>query len=127
MEIMLHEIITNVKETVLNAYGWHTFEPDDYLDRTIEPGEYVRFFDDELECWSWGVYLGWYQDMNKAKETSPYMHEAYEGVDRLVVQDSVINPDGTVSTRTNYALPENVFDWYEATNTPMSAIEAIAS
>jgi hypothetical protein len=112
------QFLDKLQEATLWSYGWHIEDSSDYLDRTIEPGEYVRFYDDELDEWNWGVYLGWYQDMSKSGDTSPYMGEAYNGIDRLVIQDCVINPDGTITTRTNYALPENVFDWYEATNRP---------
>jgi hypothetical protein len=121
----LTQFFNKLQEKSLWSYGWNIVDEDDYLDRTIEVGEYVRFFDDELEEWNWGVYMGWYQDLSKSGDTSPYMAEAYEDIDRLVIQDVVINPDGSISTRTNFALPENVYDWYESTNTPANA-QAVA-
>jgi hypothetical protein len=125
--MIVTDFLNKLQEKTLWSYGWHTIDADDYLDREIQPGEYVRFYDDEMDTWNWGVYLGWYSDMSKSGDTSPYFCETYEGIDRLVIQDTVINPDGTISTRTNYALPENVYDWYEATNTAMNAeLEAVS-
>jgi hypothetical protein len=111
----LNEVVSNVKETVLNAYGWHTVDTDDYLDQTIQPGETVWFYDDEMDTWGFGIYEGWYQDYSRARDTSPYFCESNEGIDRLVITDCVINPDGTITLRRNYALAENVFGGYEAT------------
>lgn len=124
---MIQEILNNVKESQLWQYGWSIIEPDDFLDYTIEVGEYVKFYDDELDEWSWGVYMGWYEDLSADGDTSPYTNEAYEGVTRVVIEDCVINPDGTLAIRTNTALPENVFSWHEATNTPMQYDEVMAS
>ena len=123
---MLTQFLDKIQESTLWQYGWHIQDTDDYLDRTIDIGEYVRFYDDEMDEWGWGVYMGWHQDLDKSGDTSPYTNEAYEGIDRLVIQDCVINPDGSITTRTNYALPENVYDWYQSTNSPVSAIEAVA-
>lgn len=122
---MIREILSNVKEAVLNGYGWHIEDPDDYLDTTINPGEYVRFYDDEMDSWNWGVYLGWHQDLSKSGDSSPYINESNEGIDRLVIRDCVINPDGSITLRTNYALPENVYDWYEATSS-VASLEGVA-
>lgn len=118
---MITDFLNKLQEKSLWSYGFHIEDTEDYLDTTIQPGEYVRFYDDEMDAWSWGCYLGFYTDFNKSGETSPYFCEAYEGIDRLVIQDSVINPDGSITTRTNYALPENVYDWYEATNSAVNA------
>lgn len=109
---MIREILGNVKESVLNSYGWHSFDTEDYLDRVIEPGAIVFFYDDELDTWGYGIYEGWFSDFNKAQETSPYFNEAYEGIDRLVVSESIINPDGHVSIRYNYILPENCYEGF---------------
>lgn len=119
------QFLDNLQEKALWVYGWHIEDESDFLDTTIQTGEYVRFYDDEMDSWNWGVYLGWYQDMSKSGDTSPYFCESNEGIDRLVIQDTVINPDGTITTRTNYALPENVFDWYEATNSAIG-MKAVA-
>lgn len=116
--------VTRTLEKFLNSYGWFTVDPDDYLDTVIEPGAYVRFYDDETNKWGWGCYLGWYQDLSKSGETSPYFSEAYDGIERLVVQECIISDD-TVTTRYNYVLPENTFDWYEAVNSELG-MEAVA-
>ena len=114
--------VTRTLEKFLSSYGWGVIDNDDYLDHTIQPGEFVRFYDDEMDSWNYGVYLGWYQDLSKSGDTSPYFSEAYEGIDRLVMQDSVINPDGTLTTRTNYALPENVYGLYEVQSAAFKAV-----
>jgi hypothetical protein len=91
--------------SALESYGWHVEN-----EAVIEVGDDVYFYDDESEQWNFGTYCGWYEDWNDDGDTSPYMNEAFEGIDRLVIQEVITNPDGSPCVRRNYALPENVFD-----------------
>jgi hypothetical protein len=101
-----------ITDKVLNSYGWHIEDTTDYLDRVIMPGEFVHFYDDELNAWGYGVYEGWYEDLNRSGDTSPFFNESYEGIDRLVITEAVINPDGSVVERRNYILPENCYEGF---------------
>jgi hypothetical protein len=116
--------VKSISEKFLNSYGWGIQDTEDYLDRTIRPGEFVWFYDDEMDAWSYGIYEGWFTDFNKAQETSPFFNEAYDGIDRLVITDSVINPDGTLTTRRNYALPENVYEGFSGQSNTFDLLAA---
>lgn len=122
---MIVDIFNKVQEKILNSYGWSIIDPEDPFDQTVQPGELVYFYDDEMDAWGHGIYEGWYSDFNRQHETSPYFCEAYEGIDRLVITDSVINPDNSISTRRNYILPENIFGGYEA-NTKVFSFTEVA-
>jgi hypothetical protein len=75
----------------------------------INVGDTVKFFDDETETWSIGVFEGFWCDLNKAGETSPYWTEHTQSIQRVLIRETMAG--GTI--RPNYALPDNVYALWE--------------
>jgi hypothetical protein len=117
LKMSITQFLDKLQEKSLWSYGWHIEDQTETIyDQVIEPGEYIYFYDDDSDTWGHGVYMGLYEDLNKSHETSPYFNEAYNGIERIVVQDAVINEDSSLTVRTNYILPENAFGGYESNN-----------
>lgn len=95
------------QEQHLNSFGWHTTSAYD-VDETIYVGDTVYFYDDIADEYRWGTYCGFYQDFGLDSDTSPYWDEAADEIDRVVIQETILNPDGHYTLRRDYILPENV-------------------
>jgi hypothetical protein len=67
----------------------------------IYVGDVIYFVDEETGREDWGIFEGFYCDLNEAGETSPYWHENMQRIHRLRIREA----DG----RANYILPENVY------------------
>lgn len=97
----------NNTDAYLAGYGWHMESETDELDIFVDDNVY--FYDDETDTWNYGTFCGFYEDFGLDSDCSPYMNEVFEGIERVVVQEAIENPDGGYSIRRNYILVENIY------------------
>lgn len=77
---------------------------------TINPGDLVYVYDDQTGQAGWAIFTCVYETLRG--ETSPFWGEHVAGIHRAMVREILINPDGSVTERTNYILLENI--WHES-------------
>lgn len=100
---------------IWDAIGWSIIdlETEAYEEAyAIEVGQIVGFYDDETGQYGVGRYMGYYEDLHHAGETSPYFNEQYNGVYRVVIED--VAECGNL--RINYVLEDNVWHREECKN-----------